>query len=348
LTYLHSVVAIGCVRTLYFGRAQRLAVDKFWLGFNVFVTSVAESNLSIVCACAPSLKALFGRYFRGRTTKMSDISENSRLESTIRSLSSRSGLDRFTRGISSNKGLNSNATSIDRRFREVYLQDILEVAKVGRIRWSFKEAHEYGMESLSRITEAYEEPPYSHEESATVQIFLDTENVRTGVSYNGGTHSHMPPPIPTNPVRQEMTSPHPSSTSEAPAGDEKSSSSSFSFINPSESPSSEGDETHLISSSVKGKSSPASPRYLYIPPSPSKQSPNSIPLQPPTPAILRTPSSGTPSPLLVAPWAASMTNVMLSGTVSPNSRRKLRKVRREKWEQQQKKSQFEQTAHPVM
>src|SRR5262249_5822032 len=160
----HSVVAAGCVRTVYLGRVQGLVLDKFWLAFNVFAASVAECNLSIVCACAPSLKALFGRYFRRLTTKMSHSSEGdpqSPLESTIRSTSSRLGSDKFTRGIGRNKGLNSSVTSTERRHSEVDLQDILEIAKIGRERWSFKEAHEYGMENLGRITEAYEEPPDS-------------------------------------------------------------------------------------------------------------------------------------------------------------------------------------------
>jgi hypothetical protein len=306
-----------------------LALDKFWLAFNVFAASVAECNLSIVCACAPSLKALFGRYFRGMTTRMSDISEgdlHSRFESIIRSTSCQPGLDKFTRVIRSNNGLNST----ERWHSEVDLQHILEIAKIGRERWSFKEAHEYGMENLGRITEAYEEPPYSCEDSATVQIFLDTEFVKTGVGHKGGAQSHEPPSIlSANPVFQETTSPRPCSTSEIPAGDDKSEFSSFFPVNSSEISSSEGDETHLISTSANIENFPLSP--LYIQQSPSKQSPNSEPLQPPTLAILRTPSGGASSPLSVTPWTASMTKVMLKGNTGSSSRRKLnRKLSREK------------------
>jgi hypothetical protein len=328
-------------------------IDKFWLGFNVFAASVAECNLSIFCACAPSLKALFGRYFHGLTTKMSDISETdlqSRVESTQQNTSIRPGSDKFTRGIGNNKGLNC-AMSIERHPNEVYLQDILEVSKIGNERRSFKEAHEYGMESLGRITEAYEEPPYLHESTATVPIFLDTESVRTGINYNDGAHSLESPSISANPFHQETTSPHSSLTSEVPADDERSETSSFSFINLSESSSGQGDETHLISTSANHQYFLVPPRYIQQ--SSSKQSPSSKPLRPPTPAILRTPSSSALSPLSVTLWTSSMTKTILNDNAGPSSRRKLsrklnKKLSREKWEQKKKKNQFEQTAYPAI
>ena len=330
LTSLHSVVAVGCVRTVFLGRAQELMVDKFWLAFNVFVASVAECNLAIVCACAPSLKALFGRYFRGLTTKMSNISEDdlhSRFESIIRSTSSQPGLHTFSRGIRSNNDLNSTET----RHSEVNLQK-LEIVKIGRERWSFKEAHEYGMESVGRITEAYEEPPHSCEDIATVQVFLDTENVKPGVGHKGGAQLHEPPSTSTYLVLQETTSPpQPSLSSEIPAGDDKSEFSSFFFVNSSETSSSQGDETRLISTSANNENFPLSP--LYVQQSPSKQSSNSEPLQPPTPAILRTPPRGASLPLSITPWTTSM---------GPSSRRKLNgKLSREKWEHKKKQKQFE-------
>lgn len=323
-------------------------VDKFWLGFNVFAASVAECNLSIVCACAPSLKALFGRYFRGLTTKISDITEGnlqSRAENTQRNTSNRPDSDKFSRSIGNNKGWNFSATSTERHHSEVYLQDILEVSKVGNERWSFKKAHEYGMEALGRITEAYEESPYLHENSATVPIFLDTESVRTDIDHNSGAHSPEPPPISASPVPQEMTSLHPSLTSETAVGDEKSETSSFSFIHLSESSSNEGDEPHLISTSPSGQYFLIPPRYIQQ--SSYKQLPSSKPLRPPTPVILRTPAGSALSPLSVTLWTASITETMLNGNMSPSSRRKLgRKLSREKWEQKKKK-QFEQTAYLV-
>jgi len=293
--------------------------------------------MSIVCACAPSVKALFSRHFRDLATKVSDISDGdlqSRVESIQRSTSRRPGSDKLTRVIGSNKDLNSSVTSTELRPSEVDLQDILEGAKAGNTRWSFKEAHEYDMENLGPITEAYEEPPYWHEHSATVPIFPDTENVETVIDHKCGADWHEPSSMSANLVPQETKLPHPSLTLEIAAGDEKSEISSFSFISRPES--GECDETHLISTSANGESSLVPPRYI-------QQSSSSKPLRSPTPALLRTPFRSTPSPLSVTPWTASMTKTMLKGNTGQSWTRKLsRKLSREKWEQ--KKKQVEQTA----
>jgi hypothetical protein len=39
--------------------------DKTWVAFNGYVAGLAEANLGFICACAPSLNRLFGRFFRG-------------------------------------------------------------------------------------------------------------------------------------------------------------------------------------------------------------------------------------------------------------------------------------------
>lgn len=51
-------------RTYYLGRVFSEQIDKTWWSWNVFVASLIECNVAIVCACAPSVKALFGRHFR--------------------------------------------------------------------------------------------------------------------------------------------------------------------------------------------------------------------------------------------------------------------------------------------
>jgi hypothetical protein len=57
-------VVAGIVRTVYLGIVKSNRVDKTWLTFNVFVAAMAEENIAIVCACAPSIKSFFRSYFR--------------------------------------------------------------------------------------------------------------------------------------------------------------------------------------------------------------------------------------------------------------------------------------------
>jgi hypothetical protein len=57
-------VGAGIVRTVYLSQAVDPKYwDKTWIGFNSFVAGLAEANLGFICACAPSLNSLFGRYF---------------------------------------------------------------------------------------------------------------------------------------------------------------------------------------------------------------------------------------------------------------------------------------------
>jgi len=61
---VYSVVIAGIIRTVYVRRVQGIQGDKSWLGFTAFAAGIAESNLAIVCACAPSLKSVCGKFFR--------------------------------------------------------------------------------------------------------------------------------------------------------------------------------------------------------------------------------------------------------------------------------------------
>jgi hypothetical protein len=63
LIKLHSVVIAGAARTVYLARVESDNVDKTWQGFTVFAAGIVELYLAIICACAPSLKYVFGRYF---------------------------------------------------------------------------------------------------------------------------------------------------------------------------------------------------------------------------------------------------------------------------------------------
>jgi hypothetical protein len=62
-----SVVIAGIVRTIYQGRSLSDGVDVSWLSFTVYAAGIAESNLAIICACAPSLKFVLSNFFRDFT-----------------------------------------------------------------------------------------------------------------------------------------------------------------------------------------------------------------------------------------------------------------------------------------
>ncbi|KAK6441222.1 hypothetical protein LTR95_002551 [Oleoguttula sp. CCFEE 5521] len=47
--------------------------DVSWNGFDIYVWSLLEYNLGVMCACAPSLRALFSAYFSWHSRYVSDI-----------------------------------------------------------------------------------------------------------------------------------------------------------------------------------------------------------------------------------------------------------------------------------
>ena len=59
-----SVVAAGGVRTYYLSKAESLIADKTWILFTVWIASIVECNVAVICACAPSLNFVFGKFFR--------------------------------------------------------------------------------------------------------------------------------------------------------------------------------------------------------------------------------------------------------------------------------------------
>jgi hypothetical protein len=57
-------VGAGIARTVYLSWAvDPSRWDKTWIGFNSYVAGLAEANFGFICACAPSLNGLFGRFF---------------------------------------------------------------------------------------------------------------------------------------------------------------------------------------------------------------------------------------------------------------------------------------------
>lgn len=87
----------GIIRTIHLSNVQGSNFDKTWLGFNVFAAGIAEGNIGIICACAPSIKSCFRAYFTDDSTtvemksRQNSASEERRLVSsgTIGARSSR-------------------------------------------------------------------------------------------------------------------------------------------------------------------------------------------------------------------------------------------------------------------
>ena len=72
-----SVVGLGIVRTVYLVRVQSTSIDKSWNGFSVFVSGMAELNIGIMCACAPSTKHFMRRYGHSMTSKFRSFTGHS-------------------------------------------------------------------------------------------------------------------------------------------------------------------------------------------------------------------------------------------------------------------------------
>jgi hypothetical protein len=64
--------------------------DKTWIGFNTVVAGIAEGNIGIVCACAPSLHHVFKRFFGSEITTTGSRSTGQYPSFVSRSTGSRS------------------------------------------------------------------------------------------------------------------------------------------------------------------------------------------------------------------------------------------------------------------
>jgi len=60
-TNKRSVAGTGIARTYHLTRLG-LVYDTSWEGFSLFAWSIVELQLSIICACTPSMRAFFRRY----------------------------------------------------------------------------------------------------------------------------------------------------------------------------------------------------------------------------------------------------------------------------------------------
>jgi hypothetical protein len=77
-------VIAGILRTIYLAQMQRSSDDdKTWIGFNTVVAGIAEGNIGIVCACAPSLHHFFRRFFGAISTTVGSRSTTGQYPSFV-------------------------------------------------------------------------------------------------------------------------------------------------------------------------------------------------------------------------------------------------------------------------
>jgi len=160
---LNSVVIAGCVRTFYLSEATSKKPDKSWNVFSVWAASIAEANVGIMCACAPSLKSIFGKFFRDLTSK-----NNSKESSQAKS-------SNYGPNTSDNMGMyfDSRVTDTGIDMEKSGRSDSVSswVSKIpfgpkrkseqftGQELTSFAEAHEHGIDTYSNVVEGYDDDP---------------------------------------------------------------------------------------------------------------------------------------------------------------------------------------------
>jgi hypothetical protein len=125
---LYRLVGAGIVRTIFISRGFGVIGQKDWNLFNSLVACIAEANAGILCACAPSLRYIFGNYFRSPDT----TTDNSTIDEIRNSKSYRKGL------------LESSVKSGSRVAAE----------------------HEFDVTGLNSISEEHQRNPSTHESSS--------------------------------------------------------------------------------------------------------------------------------------------------------------------------------------
>lgn len=98
------VAGAGIARTYYLWEINH-TYDTSWTGFDLFVWSLIECHLAIICACAPSLRAFFRRYlsepfnrnFRSSSyARYGGNTKDSHLSTTVRNSQTPAGQDEPT------------------------------------------------------------------------------------------------------------------------------------------------------------------------------------------------------------------------------------------------------------
>src|ERR1700761_3120289 len=158
------VVVAGCVRTFYLSKAEGTQ-DKSWYVFDVYVASIAEMNIAIICACAPSLKSVTGQFFRDISSK-SNSKESSRNDEKNET--------RFSSEKSNNLSTQDSTAPIINKRNSIAKSTGSFIRKFSTTKYqrpknnplkdltSFAEAHEHGMDVYSSVVKGYDDKPITH------------------------------------------------------------------------------------------------------------------------------------------------------------------------------------------
>jgi hypothetical protein len=189
LTFDSSVVLAGIARTIFLKKVQAEEIDKSWAAFEVYVTSIAECNVGIICACAPSLKAFFGRFFNDVTSKYS--SKMNSAKSSKQSSNQDSFLTSRSDTIGPMDGLKRNASKIKAKI--TINRNEKDVAEES----SFKDVHEYGLEAISPVAQGYGDGLVLPQEEARIDKKIVERGVGSRVGNTAGPGSWVISPSPS-------------------------------------------------------------------------------------------------------------------------------------------------------
>jgi hypothetical protein len=137
-------------RTIYLGRAVG-AGDKAKNAYYAFVWAVTEAHMAIICACAPSLKTVFSKFFRDISTSR-DNSKNSSKGVYDSEVPLKSGQSESTHGRRGSGGTFMRSVSFRSKGKKS------SSGKSGGLS-SFAEAHEYGLDDFAPVVEGYDDKP---------------------------------------------------------------------------------------------------------------------------------------------------------------------------------------------
>src|ERR1700753_1151806 len=158
------VVLAGCIRTFYLGKAEGTA-DKSWYVFDAYVASIAEMNIAVICACAPSLKSVTGQFFRDISSKSNSKESSRNDEKNQTTYDSEESNKLSTQGssaplVNNRISVAKGTGSFIRRFSNAKKQP----SKKNPLNdlTSFAEAHEHGMDIYSPVVEGYDDQPITH------------------------------------------------------------------------------------------------------------------------------------------------------------------------------------------
>ncbi|KAF2666398.1 hypothetical protein BT63DRAFT_57742 [Microthyrium microscopicum] len=158
----YCVVAAGCVRTYYLSIAEEPIADKSWTLFQVWAASLVECNVAIICACAPSLKSVTGRFFRDLSSKGGSNSKGSSETPSTSTYNSDEPLKKKVE-VSYNSKVPSQSQVSKRGIRNWHfgskrdnVQDDMYYEDPDADMTSFIKTHEYGIDPRTSVAEAYD------------------------------------------------------------------------------------------------------------------------------------------------------------------------------------------------